>query len=163
MAKLGAFAAPVRLFVHDSAYGLDVMRWPKAVVVHGIGVPIESWDELDELVMRYGDPALAVGQGRTGEATRLTGRHGADLSPADRALLHQFIEAGARGLLTTQISPAVGKRGKGIRPALDWWSRKIGLVTADGASAFVALKRADGRGFRLTDVHLLGARSILEQ
>jgi len=139
-----------------------MMRWPKAVVVHGIGIPVESWDELDELVRRYGHPTFAVGQGRTGCATGPAGQHGTSLGPPDRALLQQFVEAGARGLLTTQISPAVGKRGKGIRPALDGWSRRVGLVTADGASAFVPVKRADGRGFRLTDVHVLGARSILE-
>lgn len=89
------------------------MRWPKAVVVHGLGIPVESWDELDELVRRYGSAALAVGQGRAGPAPRPAGRLGAGLSPPDRALLQQFVEAGARGLLTTQISPAVGKRGKG--------------------------------------------------
>ncbi len=138
------------------------MHWPKTAVVHGIGIPIDSWDELDELVRRYGDATLAVGQERTGDAEpQPTGRYGAALNPPDRALLQQFVEAGGRGLLTTQISPAVGRKGKGIRPALDRWSRKVGLVTADGASAFAPVKRADGRGFRLNDVHLVGARSIM--
>lgn len=140
------------------------MGWPKTIVIRGVGVPVDSWEELDELVGRYGGEALIVAQGEPGELKvrpKSHGQGGAQLSPSERALLQQFVEAGSRGLLTTQIGPAVGKKGKGIRPALDRWSRRIGLVTEDGASAFEPVKRMDGRGFRMADVYIQGARTIL--
>ena len=98
----------MRLFVHDSAHVVDVMRWPKAVIVHGVGVPVESWDELDELLRRYGDPAFAPGQGRTVESSRLARGHGADLSPSDRALLRQFVKAGAPEEILYVSKPHIG-------------------------------------------------------
>jgi hypothetical protein len=56
---------------------------------------------------------------------------------------------------------ALGKRGKAIRPALDAWSRRINLVTEPNASAFEAIKRYDGRAFRLNAHYLAIAEAIL--
>lgn len=139
------------------------MGWPKTIMIRGVGVPIESWEELDELVERYGGEALIVTQQQTGSEgqPQRRNRTGLQLSPSDRALLERFVEAGSRGLLTSQISPAMGKKGKGIRPALDRWSRRIGLVTEEGASAFEPVKRADGRGFNMAEVYIQGARAML--
>ena len=83
------------------------------------------------------------------------------LDHTDRTLLQQFAEAGNKGILSTQITQVLGKRGRGIPIALDEWSRRIGLVTQDGATAFQAFKRHGGRGFRMTEIYLRTAKSML--
>lgn len=145
----------------DIRLGEGHMNWPKTIVIRGLPIQIESWEEFDELIERYGGEALVVaqqGQAEEGRPSRRGG--GIQLNPSDRALLQQFVEAGSRGLLTTQIGPALDAKGKGIRPALSRWSRKIGLVTDEGV-AFARVKRNDGRGYRLTDVHMTAARAML--
>lgn len=75
--------------------------------------------------------------------------------------MEQFIEAGPRGVLTSSIGHALGKRGKGIRPALELWSRRVGLVTEQDATAFETVKRFDGRGYRMVDHYLRAASQLL--
>jgi hypothetical protein len=145
---------------------VDAMGWPKTILVRGLPVPIESWEEFDELVARYGGEALVIAQGQPvmngHPPKRSTSSGGAgSLSRGDRALLQMFIEGGNRGVLVEPISGVVGKRGKGVRPALERWSQKIGLVSEGGAFGFEPVKRADGRGYRLNDIYLRGARSLL--
>lgn len=141
------------------------MAWPKTVIVRGIPMPVDSWEEMGELIERFGGEALVVApqQGLSVSEERRQRNHSSVLSPGDRALLQQFVEGAERGVLITHISPVLGKRGKGTRPALERWSRKIGLVTEDAASAFQNVKRADGRGYRLNDVYLRGARDLLDR
>jgi len=132
-------------------------RWPKAIVIRGVEIPVESWEELEEIVRRYGkgpqlkDPA----PGRKGDLAS------SSLSHSDRSLLEQFVQREDRGVLNTQIGTALGREGKGIRPELDAWSRRIGLVTQEGASAFERVQTAQGRGYRLVGVYLQAARSML--
>ena len=138
--------------------------WPKTIFIRGVGIPVESWDELDEVIQRYGSEGPIIIQGPQGRETtnEKMGRPGiTSLGPTDRSLLQQFVEGGSSGVITTQIGPALGKRGKAIRPALDAWSRRIGLVTQEGASAFEPIKTSRGRGFRLVGVYLQAARSML--
>ena len=140
------------------------MGWPKTILVRGIQVPVESWDEFDELVQRYGGEALVVAPAYDGGSESRRDRSvgaGATLGHAHRALLQQFVAGAGRGVLTTAIGPVLGARGKSIRPALERWSREIGLVTNAGGSAFAPVRRNDGRAYRLTDVHLAGARQML--
>jgi|SRR5271166_2671276 len=137
-------------------------EWPKTIYVKGIGVAINSWDEFDELVERYGaDGPLVVGQSNPSGNQTVDRKNASSLQPSDRSLLEQFVTSAKSGVPTKQLGPAIGKSGKAIRPALDAWSRKIGLVTHDGAAAFESVKGAKGRGFRLT--HLAGqtARAML--
>lgn len=125
---------------------------------------MDSIEELDEFVDRYGREGLIVTAGQIGDVkqpVRPSHRGAVDLNPPQRALLQQFVEAGSRGLLTSHVGPAVGKEGKGIRPALERFAKDIGLVTNEGAHAFEAVKRADGRGFKLVDVCLQTARAML--
>lgn len=135
-------------------------EWPKTICVKGIGVVINSWDEFDELVQRYG----AEGQLATGTSEKPTSpdRKGTKLNHTDASLLQQFADAGKSGVPTKDIGPVLGKQGKAIRAALDTWSRRIGLVTEDRASAFESSKGAKGRGFRLVGVYVRSAKSILE-
>lgn len=129
------------------------MAWPKIVEIGGMKVPIDSWDELKEAYytfMASGIP-LSVSDDPNGSARKNESSSAPGLNPGDKTLLAQFIEAGDRGLLTGQLAQAVGKKGKGVRPALERWSRRIGLVTEENASAFEAVKRFDGRGFIMTE------------
>jgi hypothetical protein len=138
------------------------MAWPKIVSIRGgVQVPIDDFEELDALVERYGGDALIVTAASSSE-TKTKGRgKSADLSASNRALLEQFVAAGSKGLPTSQIGPAVGKKGKGIKPALERYARSIGLVEQDGANAFVAVKGKEGRGFKLGVVHFQAARTML--
>jgi hypothetical protein len=143
------------------------MAWPKIILVRGLQIPVDNWDEVDEAVERYGGEPLVVttpsprGEGERSERQGQSRQGAPNLSADERALLRQFIEGGARGVLTSQIGPVLGAQGKGMRPALERWSRRIGLVTGDSGSAFVPYRRNDGRAYRLTDVHLRGARELL--
>jgi hypothetical protein len=139
------------------------MAWPKIIEVAGIRVPVDSWAELKEAIQEFGSNLITMGEeGAAAQRQEPNGNsHTSNLAHGDRTLLVQFIEAGERGLLTSQLSQALGKKGKGVRPALERWSRKIGLVTEEGLTAFDAHKRFDGRGFRLTDHYRRTAASML--
>ena len=140
-------------------------EWPKIVMVGKIGIPVHDWEEMDEVIRRYGENVRVDSSEQTTQteapSPKQTSTRAAWLSHTDRTILEQFVEGGSRGVTTSQIGPALGKQGKGIRVALESWSRKIGLVTEAGASAFEPIQRADGRGFRLLDVYLQAARSML--
>jgi hypothetical protein len=134
--------------------------WPRVITVRGIEVAINSWDEFDELVRRYGVEApLPSG---ASENQPIPERKSGKLNHTDASLLQQFADAGKSGVPTSDIGPVLGKVGKGIRPALDAWSRRIGLVTEDKASAFEPSKGAKGRGFRLVGIYVRSAKSMLE-
>ncbi len=132
-------------------------RWPKMVFIHGVSIPVESWEELDELVNRYGKGGDIKETGSDKNRVVIT----STLSHSDRSLLQQFVEKGSRGLLNAHIGRALGKVGKGIRPELETWSRRIGLVTQHGASAFERVQTAQGRGCRLAGIYVQAARSML--
>lgn len=143
------------------------MAWPKNIeILSGIGtikVPVDSWAELKEAMAEFG--SLVVGVAPVEGPSRSPEIHSSGpstaLSHADRTLLTQFLEAGERGLLTGQLSQALGKKGKGVRPALEKWSRKIQLITEENTTAFEPIKRFDGRGFRMLDHYRRIASSML--
>lgn len=145
--------------------GGEMAGWPKTIFIRGVGIPVDSWEELEEVIHRFGSEGPVVIQGtqtERGEGGQRSQPGPYTLSHTDRSLLRQFIEGDLRGVPTIQIGPALGKRGKGIRRALEAWSRRIGLVTEDGASAFEPVKSSAGRGFRLSGIYLQAARSMLE-
>ncbi len=138
------------------------MGWPRIIYVRGVGIPVESWDEIDELVKRYGSDVqglASVERQSVLPSVIPTGRSG--LGPSDLALLSRFVEAGTRGISTGDLATALGKRGKAIRPALDAWSRKIGLTLEAGVAAFEPTRGTHGRGFRLADHFQRVARNLL--
>lgn len=142
------------------------MAWPKNIeILSGIGtvkVPVDSWVELKEAITEFGP--MIVGITASDEPTRTeqaANRIDSSLGHAERTLLLQFVEAVDRGLLTAQLSQALGKKGKGVRPALEKWSRRIGLVTEENATAFESIKRFDGRGFKMVDHYRRIAASML--
>jgi hypothetical protein len=142
------------------------MAFPKVIDYFGIKVPVDSWAEIREAIQELGQGGVVSameGDQSTPSVSRVENHHSqtSGLNHHDRTLLVQFIEAGDRGLLTQQLGHALGKRGKGVRPALERWSKKISLVTEDHASAFEAIKRFDGRGFRMLDHYRRTAASMI--
>lgn len=143
--------------------------WPKTIYIKGVGIPVETWEELDEVIERYGGASAVVIGGTSespkpeGGASKPKGFHGggAELNHTDRTLLQEFVTNGSHGVPTSEIGPALGKRGKSIRPALEAWSRRIGLATEENASPFAPMKTSRGRGFRLTGIYPGVARSLL--
>jgi hypothetical protein len=143
------------------------LSFPKVIDYFGIKVTVDSWAELREAIQELGlgggvvseEGGMPTGPSIGHRSEQPPGSSG--LSHADRTLLTQFIEAGDRGMLTQQLSHAMGKKGKGVRPALERWSRQINLVTQEGASAFETVKRFDGRGFRMVDHYRRTASSMI--
>lgn len=138
------------------------MGWPKIVYVRGVGIPVESWDEIDELVGRYGSD-VRVGEevDREGALPQVTPMGRSGLRPPDQALLSRFVEAGQRGISTADLATALGRRGKAIRPTLDAWGRRIGLAADEGITAFEATRGSQGRGFRIRDHFVRVAKGLL--
>lgn len=139
------------------------MAWPKIIVVRGVQISVDSWEELDEAVQRYGGEPLiltsAAAAGDPPKERRERDSQRSSLSPSNRVLLQKLVEGGPRGVLTTEIGPVLGAKGKGIRPALESWGREIGLATT--GTAFAPVRRNDGRAYRLTEVHLRAAANML--
>ena len=136
--------------------------FPQIVTVRGISITVTDWDELEEVIRRFGIDSDMEGITIPPRPRKPQGGGGIALDPTDRSLLQQFVEAGSKGVISTQITQVLGKRGRGIPIALDEWSRRIGLVTQTGATAFQAMKRRTGRGFRMTEIYLRTARALLE-
>ena len=136
--------------------------WPRTIYIHGVGIPVESWEEIDELIKRYGNISL---QGTQEEGKRILPviqqRPTTTLNHADKALLKSFADSKKRGLLNREIGQALGKSGKSIRPALHNWSRRIGLTDPAGPLPFEATSRPEGRGFRLNEHSIKVAHSLL--
>jgi hypothetical protein len=133
-----------------------VIDFPKKVHVRGIEIEINSWDELDELVNRYGGAEVTRSAGPSPQ------RRSSSLAHVDSTLLRQFVQRGARGVLNSDLGPHLNAVGKGIRPALDRWASRIGLVPEDGSSAFEPVNMGMlGRGYRMTDLYIQAAQDML--
>ena len=132
--------------------------WPRNIVIHGIDVPVYSLEELESLIARFGAPSAGAIDKPVGGSVKKSAR--TSLSNSDMALLKQFVEGGTRGLTNKEIGGAINRQGKGIRQGLETFGTRVGLV--EEGFAFMAVMRADGRGYRLTDHALRVAKSITE-
>lgn len=132
--------------------------WPKEITVRGIPITVSSWDELDEMIERYGTSEVPAGRG----AQRVGGGEG-QLTHTDRQMLQKFIQAPKRGMLNRELTGPLGVDGWGVKPKLDEWARRIGLAP-EGGSAFEAVNMGRaGRGYRLTDLSMSVAKHLLGQ
>ena len=135
--------------------------WPKTIYIKGIGVPVETWEDFDEIVKRYGSEYISTTDAEPhGPERKQAGRGSSQLAHRDKILLQQFIERGNQGVLNNNIGPLLGAARKGISPSLRGWARKIGLAHADQV-AFERFNSAVGRGYRLLDGFAPMARSLL--
>ena len=134
--------------------------WPKTIYVKGIGLPVESWEDFDEIVQRYGSEHVTTSEESHPSKHKPSGRSSSRLGHSDQVLLQQFIERGNQGVLNSNIGPLLGVARKGISPSLRVWARKIGLAHADQI-AFERFNSAVGRGYKLLDGFAPMARSLL--
>ena len=133
-------------------------RFPKVLKIRGVEVLANSWEELDELVARYGtSPDELPAPDRSPDHPM---RKDTTLSQSDRDLLGRFVEAAERGVLVNDIRDALDRTGK-VGSALKAWSATIGLTKKDGTSPFEGWQRSDGRVHRLTNESLQAARALL--
>ena len=141
------------------------MAFPKTVTVRGVSVPVDSWEELKGLIEAFSDDGdddtirVSSGGALPGGAAAQRLEHA--LSASHRVLLERFVDSGNNGVSTENVGLVLGKRGKGARPALERWSRDIGLVTQDGSQAFQPTRTPDGRGFRMLDHYRRAASAML--
>jgi hypothetical protein len=137
--------------------------FPKMIPVKGVPVPVDSWEELDELIQRYGgDVGLSGVDLGAGGATRT--RHlSHHLLTADRAILQKFVERESKGLLNKDLGAFLVAEGKAIRPALRKWAIKIKLADSEDAKIFESFSRPDGRGYKLSSAYADIAKAILAE
>ena len=139
------------------------MAFPKTVTVRGVSVPVDSWEELKGLIETFSEEGDAIRVSGGGESSMQDVRRSppSGLSPNNKVLIERFVDAGDHGVPTDYLGEVLGRRGKGVRPALERWSRELGLVTQDGTTAFDSTRTAQGRGFRMTEHYRRAASAML--
>lgn len=136
--------------------------WPKTITVRGIKIDVESWDELDEAIQRYGsDVAMLDAEAADAKPKKKVG--GGSLAMNDRVLLQQFVDRENKGILNKDLGKFLGATGKAIGPALRKWALRIGLAHQEKAQAFERFSRPDGRGYKLSAPFLNVARTLLQE
>lgn len=135
-------------------------NWPKTIYVKGLGIAVNSWDEVDELIKRYGvQGPMVIDSGSKSTAERH--QKSDHLTASDTGLLKLFVSSPTRGVRTKSIGEVLGTSRRGIKPALDAWARKIKLVDHVTGTAFEPVKRADGRGYRLLAAYVQSGKALL--
>ncbi len=139
------------------------MKFPAIIRVKGIPIEVESWDDLDEVIKRYGNESVPV-EVMPGEPKKNQGGRNhpsSHLRTNDEVLLRQFVTKDGRGILNDVIGDALGARGKSIWPALRKWAVQIHLADNESAEVFERFNRTEGRGYKLRPHFLRVAQSLL--
>jgi hypothetical protein len=137
--------------------------FPKMIPVKGVPVPVDSWEELDELIQRYGGDVGLAGIDLGSEGASRTRRMSHHLPTADRAILQKFVERENKGLLNKDLGAFLGAERKSIRPALRKWAAKIKLADSEDARVFESFNRPDGRGYKLSSAFVHIAKALVEE
>lgn len=142
------------------------MKFPTIIRVRGIPIEVESWDDLDEVVKRYGTDAASIEiQGADIKSKKGSGNASKSASSAlrtnDEVLLKGFVAKDGSGVLNEVIGDALGARGKSIWPALRKWAVDIHLAESGSAEVFERFNRTEGRGYKLRPHFLRVAQSLL--
>ena len=137
--------------------------WPKIITVRGIAVQVETLDELDEFIQRYGSD-ITTGL-PTPDNLMKPGKKPREgiLARNDRVHLQHFVDRDNKGVLNKDLGKFLGAKGKAIGPALRIWGVRIGLADNKTAQAFERFSRPDGRGYKLSAPFLQIAKSLLEE
>jgi hypothetical protein len=133
------------------------------VKIGSLEISVDSLDELDELVKRYGGattPAIETPAGHKPHGAVTGTKHIAGSTAADGVVLSKLIEAGSNGVPTNVLGEILGKRGKGARGALRHWSKRIGLSSDDNLDVFEDCRSGTQRGIRLKSSFLDVAKSL---
>lgn len=133
------------------------------VKIGNLEVTVDSLDELDELVNRYGNLA-ATSADEAGKTLKRTGdSHPVGAGAADTVLLKKLVEAGDAGVTTIDVGTILGRRGKAARPALKEWAKRVGLTTDDNLEPFEDARVGTQRGLRIIKSLQPVAEHILKQ
>lgn len=121
------------------------------VKIGNLEITVESLDELDDLVKRYGGSAIDTSTQKDGKQVHSTAGHKthSGTGAADGVVLSKLIEAGAGGVPTNVLGELLGKRGKGARGALRKWSKRVGLSSDENLDTFEDCRSGTQRGIRL--------------
>ena len=118
--------------------------WPKRLVIRGVEVVVESIEEMDELIDRYGSGAAVSPTGLSASAS-LVGP-----GAADTPLLRAFLGSHDRGLIVRDIKAILGIKGKVFGP-LKAWGARVGLSAKPDGTPFVTKRLTAGRAYCLTE------------
>jgi len=134
------------------------------VKIGNLEITLETLDELDELVKRYGGVSIDAepetsAQKPSDGAPR--GKAPVGTTPADWVVLNKLVAAGVNGVPTNVVGEILGKRGKGARGALRKWSKRIALSPDDNLDTFEDCRSGTKRGIRLKQSFLDVAKSLL--
>jgi hypothetical protein len=135
------------------------------VKIGNLEISVETLDELDELVKRYGNASIETShQTSDGHKPNVSGAGGkahVGSKPADGVVLQKLIDAGTNGVPTNVLGEILGKRGKGARGALRIWSKRVGLSSDDNLDVFEDCRSGTQRGIRLKGSFHDVAKSLL--
>ncbi len=135
------------------------------VKIGNLEITVESLEELDKLVERYGGAPIETGPQAGGSpkasAAGAGGKAHIGNKPADGVVLQKLIDAGTNGVPTNVLGEILGKRGKGARGALRKWSKRVGLSSDDNLDTFEDCRSGTQRGIRLKASFLDVAKSLL--
>ena len=127
-----------------------------------------TWEELDDLIARYGGGITATSDdapdSEHSELPRPSPRKngGSGASASDRVVLERLVQAGSLGLPTQDLGEMLGRQGKSIRPGLLQWARRIGLTNDANIDPFQDIRVGTRRGARLKDSMQHVARELLK-
>lgn len=133
------------------------------VRIGNLEITVETLDELDELVKRYGNAPIAspdesavrnLGDSRVGVV---------GASASDTVLLQRLVEAGDAGVTTIDVGNILGRRGKAARPALREWALRIRLTNDENIEPFEDARVGTQRGVRIIKSLQPVAEHILKQ
>lgn len=133
------------------------------VKIGSLEITVESLDELDEIVKRYGGSTIEASPKSDSNHKPHVPSGGTKShvgTAADGVVLTKLIEAGLNGVPTNVLGEILGKRGKGARGALRKWSKRIGLSSDDNLDTFEDCRSGTQRGIRLKSSFLDVAKSL---
>jgi hypothetical protein len=140
------------------------MSWPKVVTIRGIGIVTDSWDEVQEVVTRFGSQTTVTSVRQDDYQTVRD-----DLGPpprvlpskADLVLLSRFVEAGMKGLTRSEVVAALGEMP--FKPALHSWGRRCLPLVGHVMIVFDVVRDVKGQRqrIRLNPQVLSEARQVL--
>ena len=135
------------------------------VKIGNLEITVESLEELDQIVKRYGNVASedSAGQAHPDKKTKAGQSATVGSGAADTVLLKKFVEAGDSGVTTIEVGTILGRRGKAARPALREWAKRIGLTTDGNLEPFDEARVGTKRGLRIKSSLQQVAEHILKQ
>ena len=129
------------------------------VRIKGVEIYVETMDELDELIDRYGSE-ISTNEGESG-VTRARQNSSKGLDTRDRVVLKTFVDAGSTGVPTVELGKMLGKRGRGTRGAARKWAERVGLSSDHTLDPFEECRVGTQRGLRIEAAHLAIAKGLL--